>query len=157
MIVAALSLLAISLSMSSFLMLAKASTSASAYTRIHAELRHAMDVIERDIRSGISVAWAYGGSTDRLIICTKTTTGDEYVYFYTSGTKLYRRQNGSIKEVASGLSNVSFTLIDANGAVTTSAASANAVEITLNGSSRVLSEVCEDTLRTRIDMRNKDV
>jgi type II secretion system protein J len=156
MIVAALTLMAVSLSISSFLTLARASTSASAYAHMHAELRHAMDVLERDIRAGISVSGSDQANSSRITLQVKTISGDEQIVYYTYGTTLYRRQGGQARELANGLSSVNFTLLDANGAATTSA-NANTIEIVLKGSARILSNTCEDILQTRVQMRNKDV
>ncbi len=68
MIATALTFLAVSLSISSFLTLARASTSASAYAHMHAELRHAMDVLEREIRAGISVVGSDQANSSRITL-----------------------------------------------------------------------------------------
>jgi hypothetical protein len=155
MIASAIAFVAIAMSLSSFMMLASATTSSAIYTRMHGEIRHAMDLIERDIRAGIGVAWAYNGHRDRIVVLIKTTTGDEYVYYYKTGTTLYRWRSGQVREVAEGLSDVDFTMLDDGGNVTTTIGSAAAIDVTLTASSEVLSKTCSDSLRTRIAMRNR--
>lgn len=155
MIASAIAFVAIALSISSFMMLASATTSSALYTRMHGEIRHAMDMIERDFRAGIRVAWAYAGHLDRIVLLIKTTAGDEYVYYYKTGTTLYRWKSGQLREIAQGLADVEFEMVDDSGNSTTAIGSAAAIDVTLDASSTVLSKTHNDVLRTRIVMRNK--
>ncbi|MBT3192782.1 MAG: hypothetical protein HN341_09535 [Verrucomicrobia bacterium] len=157
MIGVTIAMLAIAMSVSSFMTLTTASTSSAAYTRLHGELRHALDVIERDFRAGIRVVWMHEGYGSRIVLLIRTAAGDEHVYYYLSGSTLYRWMDGQIQQVAGGLSTVEFALLDASGAVTATLANAKSIDVTLTGSSRVLSKTCDDTVRTRIAMRNGDV
>ena len=153
MIAAAITVVTISLTMSSFMTLTKAATSSASYTHLHGELRHAMDMIERDLRAGVNVIWAPGPSNG-IGLEIKTAAGNERVYYYRQDTTLYCWKNDRSREIATGLSGVTFSILDADGKPTTIMANASAVDITLNGSTTVLSKNCTDTLRTRIVMRN---
>ena len=156
MIASAITTVVMTLAVASFTTLTTATAASAGYTRLHGELRHAMDVIERDFRGGTEITWASADENSAIAFKTKTETGDTLVYFFTNGSQLYRWRDGTSTEIANGISSVEFEMFDENGNSTTSTGNAAAINVILNGSVKVLTKACTDKLQTRITMRNID-
>ncbi len=138
----------------SFLHLHRASVMTSLYSQLHAEIRHAVDIISRDIAcsSGIS---AFPATNDITLICERYT-GPSFVRYYLSGTQLYRRADSDPAEAVGGsIDAIGFSLFKQDGTATTSPAEAYFIEVYIKAGTGTGKHRAEDMLQIRTLMRNK--
>ncbi len=138
----------------SFLHLHRASVMTSLYSQLHAEIRHSVDVISRDIAcsSGIS---AFPATNDITLICERYT-GPSFVRYYLSGNQLYRRADADPAEVTGGsIDGIGFSLFKQDGTATTNPAEAYFIEVYIKAGTGTGKHRAEDMLQIRTLMRNK--
>ena len=143
----------LALVMSSVLSLSYSSASAVAYRDMHANIRHALDVMSRDVADAAGVAACTPASSITLSVVTAVGTNAQQ--YYLSGQSLHRALGASDYVLASGIAGVGFTFRTGTGAATTNIGQADTVEIALTATSRVVRYAYSDVLRTCVQMRNK--
>ena len=140
-----------------------ASMKATEYYRdMHRDVRHAMDIMRRDITGGTGVSQCTASS--RLTFTTTAASAGTgsvtVVYNLADNNELSRTVSGSNTNqtlLAAGVEKVKFTLYDAAGTVTTVPANAYFVEVEVDVKTQGVRNTYEDTLQTRARMRMKDV
>lgn len=153
LVASALGATAVALAMSTFLSLSYAASGSIACAEMNRNLRHAVDTISRDLLSARNII-SYSPSY-YVYYVRKTPAGDAYNFFYKSGDRLMRWENGDYREVATGIDSVSFTLYDHNGAVTTTPGSARSVAFTLRSDTTVVSHEYDEEMSNHVMMRNR--
>jgi len=128
--------------------------SGKAYRDMHQNLRHALDIISKDIHAASEVQ--SGSSSTDIRLTVVRPSGSETVRYYLSGTDLHRVTTSDGDTVlATGISSADFALYTREGAGTTVESDAYVVESSLAASSTVIRYSCADSLCTRVLMRNR--
>lgn len=144
----------IGLILTSFVHLSRTATMGKAYRDMHQNLRHALDIISKDIHAASEVQ--SGSSSTDIRLTVVRPSGSQTVRYYLSGADLHRVTTaGGDSVLATGISSVDFDLYTREGAGTTVESSAYVVETSLAGTSTVVRYSCADSLCTRVLMRNK--
>lgn len=139
--------------LTSFLYVSDASASAATYNLMHANVRHAIDVMERDLHAGVDVL-TYA-SDDDMTFSSLTVSGVVTTRYYVVDKKLHRVVNGDDQILASGIKDLDLILFSDLDKVTTNSAEAYVVEIRLYTEVEVRSRLHTDMLQTAIRLRNK--
>lgn len=154
MVAAVISFAVIAMGMQSFLHLYRASLMTSAYSQVHAEIRHSMDLINRDVMASSSVT-VYSATNDLTLAC-ELSSGQILVRYYVQDRKLYRSVDGTnALALGENISGLSFTMITASGSPTTVLADAFFIESVVDATIGVGKHTCNDVLKARTLMRNK--
>ena len=141
MVASFLSFIIIGMIMSTFSFFSRTAGSSNKYNNIHNELRHAINIIEKDVHSSASISTSVGGPTELKLI---TSTGSVIVRYYLSGEELHKVVSGADYILAEHIKSVDFT------------ASGSKVTITLLAEDTNLSAVISDSVQTTIYMRNSN-
>jgi len=153
LLASALGATAIALAMTTFLSLSYAASGSIAYAEMSRNLRHSANVMTRDLLPAKSII-SYNPSSF-VFFTRKTPGGDTYMFFYKTGDKIMRWDNGTYGEVAGGVNSIAFKLYDKNGVATTTPADAQSLDFTLRAVTTVLRNQYADQLTTRIFLRNR--
>ncbi len=152
MIASSLGVIAVAMAMTTFLSLSYAASGSIAYAEMNRNLRHAMNIMNRDLLPANRII-SYNQNSF-IFFSRKTPAGDVNSFFYKMGDRIMRWEPGSYRAVARGVDSIAITLYDRNGDATTIPASAHSVEIALRSVSTVVRNRYEDQARTRILLRN---
>jgi len=127
------------------------------YRDMHHDVRHAMDIIQREITSSSEVSQCIASS--RLSINTTrsgVSTGSVSVVYNLSSNVLSRTAGtGSAETLATGVAGITFVLYDASGATTATPADAYFVGVEMEMQTRGVQNTYEDKLQIRSRMRGK--
>jgi len=152
LVASALGATAIALVLTTFLSLSHAAAGSIAHAQTSRSLRHAANIMSRDLRSAMRII-SYNPSS-YVYYTRKTPAGDAAIFFYKAGDKIMRWENGDYRKVAGGVDSIAFTLYDQDGTVTTSVDDASSVDIILRAVTTVVRQHYEDELSTRVFLRN---
>lgn len=126
------------------------------YRDMHHDVRHAMDIMQREITSSSGVSQCIASS--RLSINTTrsgVSTGSVSVVYNLSSNVLSRTAGGSTNTLATGVAGITFVLYDASGATTATPADAYFVGVEMEMQTRGVQNTYEDKLQIRSRMRGK--
>jgi len=154
MVAVTVSALAMVLIFSSFLAISTSLAASSHYREMHNEVRHAMDLLRRDITRGTEVSTA----SNLLTVTTSAgvSTNTISVAYTVANNQLFRTEGaGTPVTLATGVVNVVFTLYDVSGAGTTSPAEAYSAGVKIGMRRQGVRTAYEDVLETRNRMRRK--
>lgn len=145
----------LTLILSSFRSLSTSMAATGRYRDMHHDVRHTMDVMQRDITRGSGISEYL--STGRLALTTTYKGSNQVSVVYNLSSNILSRTEGSssAEVLAEDVKALGFVLYDASGEVTTDATVAYFVEVNLAMETRGVRETYEDQLRTRIRMRSK--
>ena len=152
-IAVAISMLALAATLTSFLMFGMAAESSSTYNRLHAEARHAFDIVERDLHTASGVA-AYASVQD-ITITAMTAAGVQDIRYYLSGAEFHRVVDTVDTVLAVEVEDVSFILYSVLGKPTAVPSEAYGVEFNLELETGLRGKLHTDTMTTAVRMRNK--
>lgn len=158
MVAVTLSALSMVLILSSFLAISTSLAASSHYREMHHEVRHAMDLLRRDITRGSGVS-----QYSALNLLTVTTTAGvstnaiSVAYTFASNRLFRAEASGTPVTLATGVTGVSFALYDDSGAGTTNLANAYLVGVKIGMKRQGVRTAYEDVLETRNRMRRKGI
>lgn len=132
-------------------------TTTECYRNMHNDIRHAMDVMQRDIARGSGVLDCI--ASNRLALTTQEASAStnfvSVVYTLTSNT-LYRTQgSGAGDLLATDIESISFALYDLAGMAATTPADAYFVDVQIEAQTQAVLNTYEDEVRTRTRLRSK--
>lgn len=126
------------------------------YRDMHRDIRHAMDVLKRDLVRGVGVSQCVPSNTLELVITEFGSSATASVVYSLQSNILYRTENSDpAEELAERVHEVSFALYDMSGAATTSAADAYFVEVEIAMQTQGVRDTYADRLQARVRLRSK--
>ncbi len=150
------------MSFTAFITLSQGASTVTIGSEIHASARHAVDVITRDIRKSSSVLSC---SQNRIGLRVPDASSSVDVYYAVVNNSIdnrsdlimmtFRDPNWENTVIASGITDMSFAFYKRDGVTTDTFHNAVMVDISLTTEGSLQSETYENTLQTRIVMRNK--
>ena len=124
------------------------------YRGMHSAARHAIDVIGKDIISGTNVSdWVSSSKLAMTVMRSDASTVP--VVYNLSGNSLSRSEAGLTNTLATGVDQVTFTLYNESGVVTSNPASAYFVGVNMKMKTQGVRDTYRDELQTRNRMRVK--
>lgn len=156
MVAVTLSALSLALILSSFLAISTSLAASAHYREMHHEVRHAMDLLRRDIIRGSGVL-QYSASNLLTVTTTAGVSTNAISVAYTfASNRLFRAEASDPSVVlAKGVEGVLFALYDVSGAGTTNLADAYSVGVKMGLKRQGVRTAYEDVLETRSRMRRK--
>jgi prepilin-type N-terminal cleavage/methylation domain-containing protein len=144
--------------LSSYLAISTSLSASSHYRDMHHELRHAMDILRKDISrgSGVSQCTASNKLTMTTTVGVPPYTNTVSVVYNLAGNTLSRTEaSGQPVTLAMGVDSVLFTLYDASGTGTANLADAYFVGVKMAMKRQGVRNTYKDALETRNRMRCK--
>lgn len=123
------------------------------YRSLHRAVRHAIDIMQRDIAAGSGVSACTTNSS-----LTLTTGSNNVSVVYNLANHVLSRKvgTGSAETLATGVvDKITFTLYDASGAVTADPAGAYFVDVKMEMKAQGVRDTYADELQMRSRMRSK--
>lgn len=155
MISVALVVVIIGISTSSWLALARASAAATQCAEMHSELRHAYDIMIKDLTSASEVISFGTGGNPFVRVMAERPTGSESVYYIFSANRLYQVDT-STKILVEDVSDMQLKFYESDGVTETSiAADIYSIDIRVTATKNVAGEPFEDVFQSRVMLRNK--
>ena len=155
MIAVSLLILIVGMSSAAYIQLIMGASTATKCSEMHSTLRHAMDVMSRDIYAATNITTR----TSTYLGITKVTTGGTrtIAYTYDASTEiLYRKTASGSVPLAEGITGMTCTMYQADGVSTTPVeASAYSIDVLLTAEADVRGQTFDDLLQMRILLRNK--
>lgn len=142
--------------LSSFRSLSTSMAATEHYKDMHHDVRHAMDVMQRDITSGSGVSQCIASNKLTLNTTGFGSTGSVAVVYNLSNNVLSRTAGAGLAQtLATGVSKVTFALYDASGAITADSADAYFVGVDMEIKTQGVRNTYMDKLQIRNRMRVK--
>ena len=141
------------MAMTSMLNMANAVGKALAYRDVHLNLRHALDIVTREVRASEGAVSQSNPSS--VVIDVVSAAGTNRVTYLQSGSRLVRQSGGVSSELATLIQTARFDLYAPDGSAASSPTEANCVQITLMGSRVIRGKRLTDVVQTRVQFRNK--
>jgi prepilin-type N-terminal cleavage/methylation domain-containing protein len=125
------------------------------YRDMHHDLRHATDVMRRDLARSSGVSQY--NATNQLTLVTKVPGAGTSQVVYSLASNLLDRTVGSSpsETLSSGVDELEFTLYDQSGVITATPANAYFVEVKIAVKKQGVRDAYTDVIQTRIRMRAK--
>jgi prepilin-type N-terminal cleavage/methylation domain-containing protein len=143
--------------LASFSPLSTSLTTTETVRTLHNDVRHAMDVMTRDIARGSAVTQCI--ATNTLAVNAPQTGSSSNIVsivYSLSGDTLSRKEGSDPSEtLASGISAITFTLYDTAGGLTVDPSAAFFVEVDIQAQARAVLNTHTDRFRTRTRLRRK--
>ena len=141
--------------LSSFRSLSTSLAATGHYRDMHHDVRHAMDIMRQDITKGSSVSECV--SSNRLAMIVKGADSNlvSITYNLSSNSLSRTEASGTPVALATGVDQVTFTLYDAAGAVTTDPSGTYFVGVKMEMKTRGVRDTYADALQMRSRMRAK--
>jgi prepilin-type N-terminal cleavage/methylation domain-containing protein len=141
---------------SSFLAISTSLAASSHYREMHHEVRHAIDLLRRDLTRGSGVSNFSASNLLTVTTAAGVSTNTISVAYTVASNQLFRTEGaGTPVMLATGVVNVVFTLYDASGAGTTSPSEAYSAGVKIGMRRQGVRTAYEDVLETRNRMRRK--
>jgi hypothetical protein len=155
-VAAGLSFVVIAMIMSSFLALSSASRGTAYYHQMHSDVRHAIDVIGKDIVSSSEIVHIASGTGVVLRVIYPSGTGT--VAYIVVGETLKRDASGfGPTTLATGVDDVTFQMYNKEGLSTTNEEDAFFLDVKIEMSQEGVKNTYRDVLQVRHRMRNKGI
>ncbi len=153
MIAMAIFSMAVAMASKSFSRAGHMATASALCGQMHQDMRHALDVMTRDLHSAKRVITAHD---DYYFGVIKEKNGsDVYVYYLTHYGNLYRFTVGGGEVLAQNIEKLGVELRDLEGNLTESANDAYLVEVEIEAEAVGRGKVYSDSVETFIRLRNK--
>lgn len=155
MVAAAVGMLVIAMSMSSFLALSRAAAGSVNAASVHSQLRIGMDRVTSDLIGASAITTWY--PKNYIIFNALTPSGSEsrILYHYKYGKLFYTLRGGKWTVLIENVDDVTFTLYDADGDETTVPVEAVSVGVKISGTRQWARESYSDEVYARVMLRNK--
>jgi prepilin-type N-terminal cleavage/methylation domain-containing protein len=153
MIAMAIFSVAIAMASRSFARAGQVATASALCGQMHQSMRHAMDVMTRDIHAAKRVITAHDDYYFGVIV-TKNGS-DTYVYYLVHNKNLYRFTVGGGEILATNIGTLGVELRDLDGNETTDVQETFLVEVRLRAEAEARGTTYTDSVETLIRLRNK--
>lgn len=140
--------------LSSFRSLSTSLAATGHYRDMHHDVRHAMDIMQKDITRGSGVSQCFTTNLLAMTTLSGSSSSAAVVYHLTSNV-LFRTEGSATNVLAVGVSGLSFTLYDVSGDATADPAAAYFVGVNMSMQTHGVRDTYADALQTRIRMRAK--
>jgi prepilin-type N-terminal cleavage/methylation domain-containing protein len=125
------------------------------YRSMHYAVRHAMDIIGKDIIRGSNVSACVSSNNLTMTVMLNSNTTVSVVYNLSSNSLSRTEASQPSVTLATGVDRVTFTLYDASGVVTVAPTNAYFVDVKMEMKTQGVRNTYQDELRTRNRMRVK--